>query len=135
MRLGAISLVVLLAGDGGRLQPPEVPGLRGHATSAEFTDASGLHKGNMVQVGGIRVGRVEDIELEHGDNVVVDFEVDHGVEFGDETQASVEVLNLLGEKYLELHARRRRPAATADDTDPGRAAPIGATTSSASSAT
>ena len=27
-----------------------------------FADASGLHKGNMVQVGGIRAGRVEDID-------------------------------------------------------------------------
>ena len=34
--------------------------------------------------------------------MLVTFEVDHGVEFGDESQASIEVLNLLGEKYLEL---------------------------------
>jgi phospholipid/cholesterol/gamma-HCH transport system substrate-binding protein len=34
--------------------------------------------------------------------VVVKFEVDHGVEFGEESEASIEVLNLLGEKYLEL---------------------------------
>jgi len=33
---------------------------------------------------------------------VVKFEVDHGVEFGEESEASIEVLNLLGEKYLEL---------------------------------
>ena len=36
------------------------------------------------------------------DKVLVTFEVDHGVEFGNESQASIEVLNLLGEKYLEL---------------------------------
>ncbi len=63
----------------------------------------------MVQVGGIRVGRVQDVELDDG-KVLVTFEVDHGVEFGNESQASVEVLNLLGEKYLDLIARRRRPA-------------------------
>ena len=34
--------------------------------------------------------------------MLVTFEVDHGVEFGNESRASVEVLNLLGEKYLEL---------------------------------
>ena len=55
----------------------------------------------MVQVGGIRVGRVQDVTLEDS-TVVVKFEVDHGVEFGKESEASIEVLNLLGEKYLEL---------------------------------
>ena len=34
--------------------------------------------------------------------MIVKFEVDHGVEFGKESEASIEVLNLLGEKYLEL---------------------------------
>ena len=83
------------------LQPLEVPRLRRPAYYAEFKDASGLHKGNMVQVAGIRVGRVTGVELED-DKVLVTFEVDHGVEFGDESSASIEVLNLLGEKYLEL---------------------------------
>ena len=55
----------------------------------------------MVQVGGIRVGRVQDVQLDDG-KVLVSFEVDHGVEFGDNSQAHVEVLNMLGEKYLNL---------------------------------
>ena len=55
----------------------------------------------MVQVGGIRSGRVKDVDLA-GDHVVVTFEVDDGVELGETTGASVEVLNLLGEKYLKL---------------------------------
>jgi phospholipid/cholesterol/gamma-HCH transport system substrate-binding protein len=56
----------------------------------------------MVQVGGIRVGRVQDVELEDSKTVVVTFDVKNGVEFGRESRASVEVLSLLGEKYLEL---------------------------------
>ena len=36
-----------------------------------------------------------------GDHVTVDFDV-KGAELGDKTQARCEVLNLLGEKYLEL---------------------------------
>ena len=54
-----------------------------------------------MQVGGIRSGRVQDLELV-GDRVLVTFEVDNDVEFGTESRASVEVLNLLGEKYLQL---------------------------------
>ena len=54
----------------------------------------------MVQVAGIRVGRVDDIQIS-GDHVTVDINV-KGATLGDKTQASVQVLNLLGEKYLEL---------------------------------
>src|SRR3954454_14004306 len=77
------------------------PGFGGDTYQAYFADASGLHKANMRQVGGIRAGRVEDLQLEHG-KVLVTFEVDHGVDFGRDSTASIDVLNLLGEKYLNL---------------------------------
>lgn len=101
LRLGAITLVVLLLIVAAAFNLSKFPGFGGNTHQAEFSDASGLHKGNMVQVGGMRAGRVQDVEL-RGDRVLVTFEVDHGVEFGKDSRASVEVLNLLGEKYLEL---------------------------------
>jgi phospholipid/cholesterol/gamma-HCH transport system substrate-binding protein len=101
LRLGAITLVVMLLIMAAAFNLSKFPGFGGTSYTAEFTDASGIHKGNMVQVGGMRVGRVQDVRLEEG-KVVVQFEVDNGVEFGRESGASVEVLNLLGEKYLEL---------------------------------
>ena len=112
----------------------QFPGFKGSTYRAEFKDASGLHKGNIVQIGGIRVGRVTDVALKDSNTVVVTFEVDNGVEFGSESSASIEVLSLLGEKYLEvqpagagqLGSRRR---------DPGRPHRSRRTTSSASSAT
>jgi phospholipid/cholesterol/gamma-HCH transport system substrate-binding protein len=54
----------------------------------------------MVQIGGVRVGRVDSIKI-HSDHVTVNFDV-HGAEFGNTTRASVEVLNLLGTKFLNL---------------------------------
>lgn len=101
LRLGAITVVVMLVVMAAAFNLSKFPGFGGTTYTAEFADASGLRKGNMVQVGGIRVGRVQEISLE-ADRVLVRFEVDHGVEFGTESEASVEVLNLLGEKYLEL---------------------------------
>ena len=101
LRLGAITLVVMLVLLAATFNLSKFPGFGGTIYTAEFADASGIHRGNMVQVAGIRVGRVSDVSLE-GDTVTVKFEVDNGVEFGDQSQASVEVLNLLGEKYLEL---------------------------------
>jgi phospholipid/cholesterol/gamma-HCH transport system substrate-binding protein len=101
IRLGAITLVVMLLLMAATFNLSKFPGFGGTTYTAELADASGIHRGNMVQVGGIRVGRVERVTLD-GDRVVVAFEVDDGVELGTETAASVEVLNLLGEKYLEL---------------------------------
>ena len=101
LRWGAISVMLLLLIMAAAFNLSKFPGFSGGKYRAEFSDASGIRKGNMVQVAGMRVGRVADVTLED-DTVLVTFEVDHGVEFGDESQASVEVLNLLGEKYLEL---------------------------------
>ena len=101
LRLGAVTIVVMLVLMAATFNLSSFPGFRGTTYTAEFSDASGIHRGNMVQLGGIRVGRVKDVDLAE-DHVVVTFEVDNGVEFGDQSQASVEVLNLLGEKFLEL---------------------------------
>jgi phospholipid/cholesterol/gamma-HCH transport system substrate-binding protein len=101
LRLGAITLVVMLLVMAAAFNLNKFPGFGGDSYQAYFSDASGLHKGNMVQVGGMRAGRVQDVELDDG-KVLVTFEVDHGVEFGSDSAARVEVLNLLGEKYLNL---------------------------------
>lgn len=100
LRLGAISLVVLLLTMAAAFNLQNFPGFKGTDFHAELRDASGLHRGNMVQVAGVRVGRVSNIRIT-GDHVTVDFDA-KGVELGEKTRASVEVLNLLGEKYLEL---------------------------------
>lgn len=101
LRLGAYAIVVALLIMAAAFNLSKFPGFGGGSYQAEFSDASGLHKGNMVQVGGMRAGRVQKVELKQ-DRVLVTFEVDNGVEFGKDSEASVEVLNLLGEKYLEL---------------------------------
>jgi len=102
MRLGAITLVVMALIMVAAFNLGKFPGFRGSSYRAEFTDASGLRVGNMVQVGGIRVGRVQSISLVDSSTVLVTFDVDNGVELGNESRASVEVLNLLGEKYLDV---------------------------------
>ena len=117
LRLGVITVVVMLVVMAAAFNLSRFPGFRGSTYRAEFSDASGLHRGNIVQVGGIRVGRVQDVGLEDSNTVVVTFEVDNDVELGTESRASIEVLNLLGEKYLDV-----QPAGsgelTADDVIP-----------------
>ena len=101
LRYGAVTLVVLLLVMAAAFNLSKFPGFGGRTYYAELTDASGLREGNMVQVAGMRAGRVQDIVLA-GDKVVVEFTVDDDFELGRDSRAAVEVLNLLGEKYLEL---------------------------------
>jgi phospholipid/cholesterol/gamma-HCH transport system substrate-binding protein len=100
LRLGVVSLAVLLLVMAAAFNLQKFPGFRGTGYHADFKDANGLARGDMVQIGGIRVGRVNSIDI-HGDHVTVNFDV-HGAHFGRDTRASVEVLNLLGTKYLNL---------------------------------
>ena len=58
LRLGAITIVVMLLVMAAAFNLSQFPGFKGSTYRAEFSDASGLHVGNMVQVGGMRVGRV-----------------------------------------------------------------------------
>ncbi len=100
MRLGTISVVVLLVAMAAAFNLQKFPGFRGTSYHADFTDASGLSQGDMVQIAGVRVGRVNSIDI-HENHVRVNFDV-HDASFGKDTRASVEVLNLLGSKYLNI---------------------------------
>ena len=100
-RIGAIAVAVALLALFAAMNLQKFPGLRGTSYTAELSDGSGLRPGNMVQIAGVRVGRVSELELD-GDRVIAHFTVDAGREFGKESTASVEVLNLLGEKFLNL---------------------------------
>ena len=109
VRIGAISMVVLLVLMAAALNLQKFPGMRGTGFAAQFSDASGLHKGNMVQIAGVQVGRVSDIELK-GSYVVAHFDIDNGVKFGDRSTAQINVLNLLGEKFIDLHPKGSKDA-------------------------
>lgn len=69
--------------------------------SAVFTDISGLHVGDDVRVAGIRVGRVESLDLQ-GDLARVTFEVQRDQTLYTDTTASVTYQNIIGQRYLGL---------------------------------
>ena len=102
-RLGTVCLLVLVVAMVAAFNLQKFPGFRGTHYQAEFKDASGLKVGDIVEVAGIRVGRVDKLTIDGG-HLNVDFDV-HGIHLGTKTTASIEVLNLLGEKYLRLTPR------------------------------
>jgi phospholipid/cholesterol/gamma-HCH transport system substrate-binding protein len=72
--------------------------------SAYIAEAGGLIPGSPVQVSGLRVGKVETIELD-GPQVLVSFSIDKDVRLGDRTEAAVKTKSLLGAKILEVSPR------------------------------
>ncbi|MBI5341224.1 MAG: MCE family protein [Mycolicibacterium rufum] len=70
--------------------------------SAVFGDASRLKTGDSVRVAGVRVGTVNDIELQNDKSVLVTFDADRTVVLTTGTKAAVRYLNLTGDRYLEL---------------------------------
>lgn len=71
------------------------------AYAAEFTDVFGLREGDDVRMAGVRVGRVENIELQ-GDLAKVDFVVQSDQQLFGNTVASVTYQNIVGQRYLGL---------------------------------
>jgi len=69
-----------------------------HAT---FADVAGLRVGDDVRVAGVRVGRVQSIEIAHG-GAAVGFEVAADQPLLDTTKIVMRYQNLLGQRYLAL---------------------------------
>ncbi len=69
--------------------------------SAVFTDVSGMAPGDDVRVAGVRVGRVDKIELD-GTSARVIFRVLRSQPLYADTVASVTYQNIIGQRYLGL---------------------------------
>lgn len=100
--IGAISLVMLALLVAGAFRADDLPLIGGGDTyHAAFAEAGGLKANDEVRIAGVRVGKVDKIELA-GDHVRVTFKVEKGAEFGDETRAAIKVKTLLGAMFLAL---------------------------------
>lgn len=92
----------------------------GTVYSAEFSEAGGLRKDNDVRIAGVKVGKVSAIDLE-GDRVLISFRVKNAW-LGDATGASIQIKNVLGQKYLALDPQGEHVL------DPGKPIPLQRTT-------
>ena len=100
--VGAISLVILAVVMVSALRADDLPIIGGGDTyHAMFTEAGGLKVNDEVRIAGVRVGKVNDIELDN-DQVAVTFKVDHAADFGGDTRAAIKVKTILGSMFLAL---------------------------------
>ncbi|MFF3354901.1 MCE family protein [Streptomyces sp. NPDC002917] len=76
----------------------------GETYSAAFSEAGGLKPGDEVRIAGVKVGKVDEVDLD-GDHVKVTFRVKGEPEFGTRTGAAIKVKTILGAKYLALQPK------------------------------
>jgi phospholipid/cholesterol/gamma-HCH transport system substrate-binding protein len=77
---------------------------QGKPYEAYFTDAGGISPGNDVNVSGIKVGKVNRVELA-GDTAKVTFTVNRKIKVGDQSMVSIKTDTVLGEKSLAVTPR------------------------------
>lgn len=71
---------------------------------ARFGAVSGLRAGDDVRVAGVRVGRVEGIEVVDNTDALVTFELEEGQQVHERTTLTLRYQNLLGQRYLAIDA-------------------------------
>jgi len=87
------------------LQLGEVSFLRSGKTyvlKAEFTNVSGVKKGASVQVAGVVVGEVTEIELGEDAYAVLSLQVDNSLKIPTDSMASVKSQGIIGDKYIQV---------------------------------
>lgn len=102
--LGGLAFIALLLLVTFNLDKLPVP-IFGRQTTyqAAFSQAAGIARENEVRVAGVRVGSVTEVKLDiENKQVLVTFQVDEGVDLGEDTKAAIKLKTLLGTKYLEL---------------------------------
>jgi phospholipid/cholesterol/gamma-HCH transport system substrate-binding protein len=100
--IGAASVVVLAALLLAAFRAQDLPLIGGGDTYyANFTESGGLEDGDEVRIAGVRVGKVQTVELD-GDQVRVTFRIKTDSAFGAETGAAIRVKTLLGSMFLAV---------------------------------
>ncbi len=68
---------------------------------AEFTDATGVLKGDLVKIAGVNVGKVTSFEVQNG-HAVLTMEVDGELQIPDNATIEIKFRNLLGQRVVNI---------------------------------
>ena len=112
--LGAFALLAIFA---------QIRFGQGKSYVAEFTNVSGLKKGNIVRIAGVEVGKVQDISVNRDATVRVEFSADNSVVLTEGSRAAIRYDNLFGGRYLAL----QEGAGGVKTLNPGQTIPLART--------
>jgi len=99
----------LVAGVGSILYlSVEVSGLsvfetNGYHLQAKFENSSGLKKGAVVEIAGVKIGQVESIALDSDtQESLVWIKIQQGIEIQDDAVASIRTAGIIGDKFIKI---------------------------------
>lgn len=78
----------------------EVLGSSGYIVYADFPTVAGLKSGDSVEIAGVKVGRVNSIQLSNDDRARLALQLQDGVKLQDDAIASVRARGLIGDKFV-----------------------------------
>lgn len=100
--VGVVSIATLVLLLVAALRADSLPLIgSGDVIYAEFSEAGGLSANDEVRIAGVRIGKVDSIELSEG-VVRVGMRIDTDVDLGDTTKAEIRVKTLLGSMFIML---------------------------------
>ena len=74
-----------------------------YPVTARFTSISGLKEGSTIELAGVVVGKVSQIELDAGAyEAVVHLNIDKTIELTDDSIASIRTSGIIGDKFIKL---------------------------------
>jgi phospholipid/cholesterol/gamma-HCH transport system substrate-binding protein len=70
---------------------------------ARFSSVSGLRAGDPVEMFGIQIGEVQDLEVDQkGKMAVIKFRIKDGTKIYGDTDASIKTMGLIGDRYVSI---------------------------------
>lgn len=98
-------VLALLAYFSLRLGQVSLFGTEGYTVQATFTTAGGLQTGAVVELAGVEIGRVEQIDLADY-QAQVRLRISPGVPLSEDAKAAIKSKGLIGERYVEISPGR-----------------------------
>ncbi|MBI3300508.1 MAG: MCE family protein [Deltaproteobacteria bacterium] len=104
-----------------RLGQVDLTGGWGYTVQADFPTAGGLQTGAVVELAGVKIGRVEGVELANY-HARVKLKIQSGVSLHEDARAAIKTKGLIGERYVEITPGRAAgqiaPGGQIRDTEP-----------------
>jgi len=72
-----------------------------YSVQASFSSVTGLKKDTNIEISGVKVGKVKNIELKNYEALVTML-IDKDIEIQDDAIASIHTKGILGEQYIEI---------------------------------
>ncbi len=78
-------------------------GDNGYRLMAKFRNSSGLKRGAVIEIAGVKVGQVASISLDKKtQESLIWLEIDKGIEIQDDAIASIRTAGIIGDKFIKI---------------------------------